>query len=146
MSLLYTDTRTIMPSSYPILSPTRCYHLLTASSLALTEDSGTNFKLPFHPHSCHEFRWPYHLCRGIIQQPNLALLELHPKCPCLLLQAACSQGHTMELCHSELVVQSLAQFPVLPSFLMPHSHNAGPLIPQKPLSHSIPLSCYVPLD
>lgn len=73
----------------------------------LTDNSG-NFRLPFHPHHCHHLGWPHHLCRGIIQQSNLTVLDLLPKCPCLLLQATCCQGNTMELCHSELVVQSLA--------------------------------------
>ena len=96
----------------------------------LTDDSGSNFRLPFHPHHCHHLGWPHHLCRGIIQQSNLTLLDLLPKCPCLLLQATCCQGHTMELCHSELVVQSLATTLCSSSFPMPHSHNTGSLISQ----------------
>ena len=60
-----------MPSSHPILCPNGCYHLLNAPSLPLTKDSGSNFRLPFHPHYCPNLGWLHHLCRGIIQQPNL---------------------------------------------------------------------------
>lgn len=111
----------------------------------LTDNSGSNCRLPFHPHHCHRLGWPHHLCRGIIQQSNLTVLDLLPKCPCLLLQATCCQGHTMELCHSELVIQSLAT-----TLFFQLSHASFPQHGlfnfTEPPPHSVPLSCYVPLD
>ena len=121
-----------MPSSHHTLCPNGWYHLLTAPLLTLTEDSGSNFRLPFHPHSCTNLGWLHHLFRGIIQQTNLTLLDLPPKYPCLLLQATCSQRHVMKLCHSQLI-QSLATSFCSSSGLMPHSHNTSSLMSQNHL-------------
>ena len=121
-----------MPSSHPTLCPNGCYHFLNAPLLPLTENSGCNFRLPFHPHYCPNLGWLHHLFRGIIQQPNLPLLDLPPKYPCLLLQATCSQGHVMKLCHSQLI-QSLATTFCSSSLLMPHSHNTSSLMSQNHL-------------
>lgn len=45
-------SRTKMPSGHPTPCPNGCYHLLNAPSLPLTENSGSNFRLPFHPRYC----------------------------------------------------------------------------------------------
>ena len=92
----------------------------------------SSFRLPFHPHYCPNLGWLHYLFRGTIQQSNLTFLDLPPKYPCLLLQATCSQGHVMKLCHSQLI-QSLATTFCSSSLLMPHSHNTGSLMSQNHL-------------
>lgn len=129
----------MMTSSYPILSPVGCCHLLLPHSLSLTEDSGSNFRLPFHPHSCHHSGWPHHLCCGNIQQPDLTLDISLLNARAFHSRPPASQGHTGELCRWELVVQSLATTSCSSNLLMPHSHNIGSLTSQNPpLPHFSP--------
>lgn len=45
------------------------------------ENSGSNFRLPFHPHYCPNLWWLHYLFRGTIQQPNLTFLDSPSQIP-----------------------------------------------------------------
>lgn len=133
-----------MPSGHPTPCPNGCYHLLNAPSLPLTENSGSNFRLPFHPRYCPNLGWLHYLFRGTIQQPNFTFLDLPPKYPCLLLQATCSQGHVIKL---PLTTNSISGYNFLffqPSHASLPQHRFFNVTETPPPSpHSVPLSSYV---
>ena len=134
-----------MPSSHPILCPNGCYHLLNAPSLPMTKDSGSNFRLHFHPHYCPNLGWLHHLCRGIIQQPNLPPSRPPPQMPMPF-----TPGHLFPGARDgtvPLTTSSISGYNFL--FFQP-SHASFPqhrffnvTEPPPPSPYSVPLSSYV---
>lgn len=128
----------MMPSSHPILCPNGCYHLLNAPSLPLRTLAATSGFLSTLTTALILDDFTIY-AEESSNSLTSHLLDLPPKCPCLLLQATCSQGHVMELCHSQLV-QSLATTFCSSSLLMPHSHNTVYLMSQ---NHLPPFNSFI---